>query len=165
MNIIKGANHPVQNISWDKCQEFCRRTGLRLPSEAEWEYACRAGTTSKYYWGDSMDGCYAWYSDNSGYETHAVGKKEANAFGLYDMSGNVWEWCQDWYDSDYYSNGDNATPTGPSTGSVRVLRGGGCYHHDATYCRSAYRSGDSPGRRDSDLGLRVAAPVPLAGGI
>ncbi|MEK7450052.1 MAG: formylglycine-generating enzyme family protein [Planctomycetota bacterium] len=107
---FKGDNNPVEQVSWDDCQEFCKRsetesasggkTGLRLPTEAEWEYAARAGTTTKYYWGDSINDDYLW--DNSNLGTHPVGQKKPNGFGLYDMLGNVWEWCQDWYGAIYY---------------------------------------------------------------
>ena len=152
----KGANRPVQNVSWEDCKQFCERAGLRLPTEAEWEYACRAGTETKYYWGNEMDGRYVWYSSNSSNETHPVGEKQPNAFGLYDMSGNVWEWCRDWYASDYYSKGENDNPPGPSTGSIRVVRGGS-YTDVATSCRSAYRFYCSPGFCFNILGLRVAA--------
>ena len=125
--VQKGANNPAVYVSWEDAVAFCERTGLCLPTEAQWEYACRAGTTTKYYWGDSMDGAYCWYDGNAWDKgeryAHQVGQKQANAFGLYDMSGNVWEWCQDWYDRSYYSKGENDNPRGPSTGSSRVLRG------------------------------------------
>ena len=152
----KGANRPVHNVSWEECKQFCERAGLSLPTEAEWEYACRAGTETKYYWGNEMDGRYVWYKSNSSNETHPVGEKQPNAFGLYDMSGNVWEWCRDWYASDYYSKGENDNPPGSSTGSGRVFRGGGC-SSVATNCRGARRFYSSPGFRYDDLGLRVAA--------
>ena len=153
---FKGGNHPVEKISWDECQQFCKKTGLRLPTEAEWEYACRAGTTTQYYWGDKMDEDYVWYKSNSNGKTHPVGEKKPNAFGLYDMSGNVWEWCQDWYEQDYYNKGENNNPTGPNTGSFRVFRGSSSFN-DASYCRCALRIRNSPGFRNYSLGLRVAA--------
>lgn len=112
------------------------KTGLNfdLPTEAQWEYACRAGTTTKYYWGDSMNGAYAWYSGNSSSTTHEVGTREPNAFGLYDMSGNVWEWCLDW-DGNLSSGVD---PQGSFSGANRVFRGG-CWRYDESYCTSSGR--------------------------
>jgi formylglycine-generating enzyme required for sulfatase activity len=125
---FKGMQRPVENVSWDDVQEFLRKLNdrndgyrYRLPTEAEWEYAARAGTTGKYY-GD-LD-AIAWYDDNSGSETHPVGGKQPNGFGLFDMVGNVWEWCQDWYDDRYYGNSPPVDPTGPVEGKLRILRGG-----------------------------------------
>ncbi|MCJ7681374.1 MAG: formylglycine-generating enzyme family protein [Candidatus Aminicenantes bacterium] len=118
-------NYPVEKVSWDDTQEFISRlnsrTGqrFRLPTEAEWEYACRAGMTRDRY-GNLYD--IAWYDGNSGNKIHPIGQKKANALGLYDMLGNVFEWCQNWYGS--YSSGDVRNPSGPSSGSFRVLRGG-----------------------------------------
>ena len=146
---FKGADNPVENVSWDDAVEFCRRLSelpaekaagnvYRLPTEAEWEYACRAGTTTKYSFGDdeSEFGDYAWYCDNSDEQTHPVGSKKPNAWGLYDMHGNVLEWCQDWYGD--YPSGSVTDPTGPAVGSHRVIRGGS-WDRTAGYCRSAHR--------------------------
>ena len=155
----KGDNHPVEQVSWEDCQKFCRKTGLRLPTEAQWEYACRGGTNTNYYWGNDIDGDYCWYSGNSGGNTHAVGGKKANAYGLYDMSGNVWEWCADWYDSAYYSKSPRKNPENTRKSSNRVNRGGS-WGNDADYCRSAIRSISAPGFRNYNLGFRVASPVP-----
>ncbi len=131
------------------------RTGLDfdLPTEAQWEYACRAGTMTTYYWGNSMDGDYAWYSGNSGSTTHTVGTKMPNAWGLYDMSGNVWEWCLDWCNSTL-SYGTN--PSGSSSGSERVLRGGG-RNYNAGDCTSSsrVRSYPSINYNDYSLGFRL----------
>ena len=132
-----------------------KANGFRLPYEAEWEYACRAGTTTKYYWGNSINGRYCWYDDNSGSKTHPVGQKKPNRWGLYDMSGNVWEWCMDWYDSDYYSNSQQKNPHGPSSGKYRSIRGGSYYNHHIYNVRSASRYRCDPGYSDGTLGFRV----------
>ena len=131
------------------------RTGLDfdLPTEAQWEYACRAGTTTTYSYGNSPDGNYMWFKDNSLSQTHEVGTKKPNPWGLYDMHGNVWEWCRDWY-ADNPSGGSN--PQGFSSGSSRVLRGGSKYR-DASYCTSSNRGDNSPSRKDrDDFGFRLA---------
>ena len=154
---------PVEEVCWEDAVEFCKRLSAkegktyRLPSEAEWEYACRAGTTTKWYCGDKEDelGRVAWYRENSGRTTHPVGAKEANAWGLFDMHGNVWEWCADWYDSDYYAKSPPSDPPGPERGSSRVDRGGS-WGGQAGLCRSAFRAGFVPGSRWSYLGFRVA---------
>ncbi|BBM87270.1 SUMF1/EgtB/PvdO family nonheme iron enzyme [Candidatus Uabimicrobium amorphum] len=150
---VRGDKLPVERVSWTECKSFCDKLGMRLPTEAEWEYACRAGTSSKYYWGNTMDGDYAWYLGNSSRKTHEVGQKSPNAFGLYDMTGNVWEWCADWYDSNYYASSPANNPQGASSGSNRSERGNGWYG-DAGKCRSANRIFDKPGYRSSVLGFR-----------
>lgn len=149
----KGDDYPVEQVSWNDCQEFCRKTGLRLPTEAEWEYACRAGITTRFYWGDEVNGDYMWYRDNAGGTTHPVGQKQPNDFGLYDMSGNVWEWCQDRYDHDYYKNSPKNNPKGPESGKDRPLRGGQARLGE-DFCRSAIRFWQSPEKRLSSAGLR-----------
>ena len=121
------ANRPVEQVSWTTIQGYLSSTGMRLPSEAEWEFACRAGTTTAFNNGSSDDptvDTIAWYVSNSGNQTHAVGGKAANALGLHDMSGNVWEWVNDWFDGGYYSVSPSTNPLGPVSGSYRVLRGG-----------------------------------------
>ena len=156
-----GNDYPAYYISYTDCEEFITKlnamTGkkFRMPTEAEWEFAARGGKKSKGYTyaGSNTISDVAWYSAISGSETHPVGGKQANELGLYDMSGNVWEWCADWYGS--YSSGAQTNPTGPTTGSDRVIRGGGWYD-DATNCRTAYRDGDSPGSRGDDVGFRLA---------
>jgi len=160
---FKGDNLPVENVSWDDTVEFCRKLSqkegktYRLPTEAEWEYACRAGTTTRFSFGDSDSGLdgYAWYSNNSGSKTHPVGQKNPNAFGLYDMHGNVWEWCQDWYGRSYYSNSPAVDPQGPDSGKARMLCGGS-WGYNPWFCRSASRDWSSPDYRSSNLGFRVA---------
>ena len=157
---FSGTNLPVEAVSWDDCQTFITKlnqlTGknFRLPTEAEWEYAARGGQKSKgyKYAGSNALSDVAWYWDNSSSKTHPVKQKQANELGLYDMSGNVWEWCQDWYGN--YGSAAQTNPTGPSSGSYRVCRGGGWYY-SASGCRVADRGGDSPGSRYSDWGFRV----------
>ena len=162
----KGANNPVEMVSWEDAVEFCRRLSelpaekaagnvYRLPTEAEWEYACRAGTTTKFSFGDDESdfGEYGWYRENSGRTTHPVGSKLPNAWGLYDMHGNVWEWCQDWYGD--YPSGSVTDPSGATSSSRRVGRGGS-WGHAAGYCRSAFRLRGLPSFRDyGRLGFRV----------
>jgi len=154
------ANRPVEQMSWDDCQQFltklnvqARGLGARLPTEAEWEYACRAGTQTPYA-GASLD-ALGWYGDNSGNQTHAVKQKSANAWGLFDMHGNVWEWCSDWYDN--YAPGVVSDPIGPASGSYRVYRGGG-WSDFARNCRSANRDRSEPGYRNYGyFGFRLCA--------
>jgi formylglycine-generating enzyme required for sulfatase activity len=160
---FKGANRPVENVSWDDAQEFIERMnqrepdkGYRLPTEAEWEYACRAGTTGECY-GD-LD-AIAWYDGNSGGATHPVGQKQPNAWGLYDMNGNVWQWCQDWFGENYYGSSPATDPQGPSMGPFRVFRGG-AWSFLASCVRSANRSGFYPGGRTSLLGFRLVRTSP-----
>ena len=163
---FKGPQNPVENVSWEDAVEFCRKLSelsaeksagyvYRLPTEAEWEYACRAGTKTRYSFGDSDVelGENAWCSENSGATTHPVSLKKPNAWGLYDMHGNVFEWCQDWH-ADYPSAAVTDDPTGPASGSYRVIRGGGWYS-SADYCRSAIRVRDFPSERNDDVGFRV----------
>lgn len=153
-------NCPVEQVSWDDAQQFLaklneRNDGFhyRLLSEAEWEYACRAGTTGEYAGGlDSM----AWYRSNSDNKKHPVGTKQPNAWGLYDMHGNVWEWCQDWYDPNYYRNSPSSDPKGPSSGQYRVVRGGS-WGSNASGPRSAFRFYNTPDHRFVIIGFRVVA--------
>ena len=158
---FKGDNLPVEKVSWEDCQTFIGKlnglTGkrFRLPTEAEWEYAARGGKRSNHtqYSGSSNIDDVAWYSGNSGSKTHPVKTKKPNEFGLYDMSGNVNEWCQDWYGS--YSSNAQTNPTGPDSGSGRVNRGGGWFSLERG-CRSSNRVCISPGRRNYGLGFRLA---------
>ncbi len=151
---------PVETVSWNDCQEFITRlnelTGknFRLPTEAEWEYAARGGNKSQgyKYSGGNTIGNVAWYYDNSGLATHNGKTKSPNELGIYDMSGNVLEWCEDWYGN--YSSGSQTNPTGPSTGSYRVLRGGGWYYY-ARHCRVSFRYYINPGDGLSNSGFRL----------
>ncbi len=170
---------PVVNVPWEGCRdfvkEFCRIEGVpegtyRLLTEAEWEHACRAGTVKSYCFGDSGSalGQYAWHSGTSGGQTQPVGQNRANAFGLYDMHGNVWEWCQDWYAD--YASGWHLDPLGPPSGDFRVYRGGSWWD-SASNCRSAKRDGNASNVGDNTVGFRLARTAPsseetlLLGGI
>lgn len=154
---------PVECVSWNDCQTFIQKLNVltgenfKLPTEAQWEYAARGGRNSKgyQYSGSNTIGDVAWYTSNSGSKTHPVKSKSPNELGLYDMSGNVREWCSDWYSSGYYSSSPSNDPTGPSSGSGRVLRGGSWYNN-AEFCRVASRNIGYPGGRYSHDGLRLA---------
>jgi formylglycine-generating enzyme len=180
----KGDRLPVERVTWYEAVAFCNAlsrlegrqeaytisgtnvsvnwesNGYRLPTEAEWEYAARGGAESQGYTyaGSNTVGDAAWYWDNSGDRTHPVGEKRPNELGLYDMSGNVWEWCWDWYGSSYYGSSPTANPTGPSSGSIRVLRGGS-WNDSAQYVRTAFRGGNTPSYRINSIGFRVLAPA------
>ena len=157
---FKGDNLPVENVSWDDCQTFINRlnsyTGrnFRLPTEAEWEFAARGGNYSRHYkYSGSNDiDDVAWYIDNSNKRPHPVGTKQANELGLYDMSGNVGEWCSDWDGS--YSSYSQTNPTGPNSGSFRVHRGG-FWRYNARYCRTPERSSKTPDYCVNYIGLRL----------
>ena len=159
-----GYNYPAHGISYEGVQRFITKlnalTGVtfRMPTEAEWEYAARGGNQSKgyLYSGSNTLGNVAWYTDNSEGKTHPVATKAANELGLYDMSGNVWEWCSDWYIASYYSSSPQTNPTGPSSGSHRVRRGGH-WSNDASLCRVADRNRYSPSGRSYTLGVRLAS--------
>jgi len=145
---------PVESVSWNDCQQFCAKTNLRLPTEAEWEYACRADVRKPTY-GDVDD--IAWFDKNSSGKTHMVGKKIPNALGFYDMLGNVFEWCLDIYGAKYYKSCEDGVvdPKGVSEGSDRVLRGGSWIYY-SNGCRSSNRCYPGPVNRDNSLGFRVA---------
>jgi len=164
---------PVDSVEWDEAMEFCRRLSekihraARLPSEAEWEYACRAGTKTAFYFGERLrprDANYDWTEggadgDTSLAKTTPVGSFRPNGFGLFDMHGNVREWCLDWYGRDYYLAGPKKDPRGPKNGVERVLRGGS-WDSYARRCRSAYRGGRRSGDRDETIGFRVLLEIP-----
>lgn len=171
------SNHPAENLDWSDAKYFCQRLSdlpeereagrvYRLPTEAEWEYACRAGTETAFSFGGSSDSLkeYGWYSENSGRKfeatyldrrTHPVGEKKPNPWGLYDMHGNVWEWCSDWYGE--YPKDEQVDPKGPEKGSQHVIRGGS-WRTDTAYCRSAARYGIA--QSPSTVGFRVVLDIP-----
>ena len=161
-----GQNYPVEQVSWHKAVEFCKKLSAmegkayRLPTETEWEYACRAGSTTRFSFGDSDAklGEYAWFWHESGKPTttHPVGQKRPNGWGVYDMHGSVWEWCQDGYGA--YSAGTATDPCGSSTGDSRVVRGGS-YLSQSRFCRSAVRFSLHPSSRNYQIGFRVVIPV------
>jgi len=173
---FKGAQNPVEHVSCDDATEFCKKlsqkTGkmVSLPTEAQWEYACRSGSKTRFHFGDRDEDLsdYGWWGydkGNSDKQTHPVGGKKPNAFGLHDMHGNVWEWCSDWY-VDSYANlptgqagAKNQDPSGPNSGTLRVLRGGG-WDIKPAICRSARRVRRSPDLRLGDSGFRVSVALP-----
>jgi formylglycine-generating enzyme len=152
-----GAVPTSKNTTWDAVVIVAGSTGYRLPTEAQWEYACRAGTKTAYNTGNTISNNTGWFDSNSGNKTHEVGKKTANAWGLYDMHGNVWEWCWDWYGYDYYSSSPTNDPTGAVTGAIRVQRGGSYDFYDLRL-RSATRGTSSPNNRDRTYGFRLVRP-------
>lgn len=173
---FKGPQNPVEQVPWGDAVKFCKKlsakTGkqVRLPTEAEWEYACRAGTTTRFFFGDDDThlGDYAWYRGNTGgtiqgrrnigAETHPVGQKKPNPWGLYDMYGNVWQWCSDYY-ADSYENAKNVDPQGPDHGNSRVLRGGDL-NHDSNRCNSTNRYQLGAENQQHFSGFRVVVDLP-----
>ena len=158
---FKDPDRPVESVSWEDCNAFIRKLNVelggvaRFPTEAEWEYACRAGNTSPIS-GTGLLSEMAWYDANSGNETHPVGKNHPNAWGFFDMHGNVLEWCYDWFGK---FDAKATDPKGPSIGSFRVLRGG-CWFFYARDCRSAYRLKRDPALRNAIFGFRLACSEP-----
>lgn len=187
---FKGPNRPVEQVSWGEVAWYCNwrshaegleacydemtgacnfeANGYRLPTEAEWEYACRAGSEAVFCFGDDVNKLsrYGWFADNSGGKTHLVGQKKPNAWGIYDMHGNVIEWCNDVYDSNYYAAGVEKNPRGPDEGpNPKFVLRGGAWNTSADACRSAYRLGEFPGAVDGcfgrdDLGFRCVRNAP-----
>ena len=175
-------NLPIENVSWEDAKKFCENLGsnFRLPTEAEWEFACRSGSQTLFYWGDSCDGNFCWYDTNSNIddkiEPHIVGQRKPNSWGFYDMIGNVWEWCNDWYDKDYYSTRPNieSDPLGPESDCLKkslnalipikqinnekVVRGGS-FINECWYIRSAVRTGMEPKEKEFYVGFRIARSI------
>jgi formylglycine-generating enzyme required for sulfatase activity len=174
----KGDQNPVEQVRWSDAVRFCNKrseseglqpcydlttwkcnfeaSGYRLPTEAEWEYACRAGTTTAYFFGENAAklGDYAWFEKNAGGRPRAVGQKQPNAWGLYDTCGNVWEWCNDFYKVDYYQESPRDNPRGPENGETKVVRGGAWRFSEET-CRSGYRYNENPGYADVCFGYDI----------
>ena len=179
-----GPEHPVENVSWEDALLFCRRLAelpeekqagrvYRLPTEAEWEYACRGGTAQAFGCGASLsaqqanfDGRYPYGDGSKGpvlQKTTRVGAYPANNFGLHDMHGNLWEWCADWYDGFYYARSPTRDPQGPREGQFHVVRGG-CWRSHAATCRAAYRNALVPNNRDVYTGFRIVGVMARPGG-
>ena len=174
----KGGDNPVEQVRWSDAVKYCNKrsameglepcydlqswqcnfaaNGYRLPTEAEWEYACRAGTKMAYYFGDSPSKLsnHAWFEDNSGGKPRPVGGKPANPWGLHDMHGNLWQWCNDFYQVDYYQQSPEKDPRGPKSGETKVVRGG-AWKFSADSCRSGYRYNENPGYADVCFGYDI----------
>lgn len=174
----KGARNPVEGVRWSDCVKFCNErsrsegltpcydlttwqcnfeaNGYRLPTEAEWEYACRAGAGTTYFFGNSVSGLadYAWFDKNAGGRPQAVGQKKPNSWGLYDICGNVWQWCNDFYKVDYYPESPKENPRGPKEGDTKVVRGGAWKFSDQN-CRCGYRYNENPGYVDVCFGYDI----------
>ncbi len=157
---FRGLTRPVEQVSWQMAVDFCKKFSslygvtARLPSEAEWEYAARAGTSTDYSWGNRIDGAYCWYNVNSGDSSHPVGLKKPNSWGLYDMSGNVFEWCMDYYSDGFYGDSPGDNPRGPGTGYSRVARGGS-WQNNRFNLRSSFRVPFRPERGHFVNGFRI----------
>ena len=151
----KGPSLPVEFIDWFEASKYCKKINKRLPSEAEWEKSVRGNYDSKFYWGNTMDGRFSWFKANSKGKTHPVGTKQPNSYGIYDMSGNVWEWVSDWYDKNYYKYSPYSNPQGPESGKFKVQRGGS-WANRADYHTSSYRMVYGPTGKDEFNGFRCA---------
>ena len=155
---FQGKNLPVEQVTWYEARDYCKAVGKRLPTEAEWEKAARAESSTVYYWGDKIDDDFAWYWDNSKRITHTIGSRKPNAFGLHDMSGNVWEWVADYYEDTYYQTSPKENPKGPFTSKYRVIRGGS-WRDLPEVLRTTRRNYDLPDGRFNHIGFRCAQSV------
>ncbi len=162
---FKGSSHPVEMVTWYEAKEYCEKSGKRLPTEAEWEKAARGGKNTLFPMGNEFDGSYAWYSGNAGDQTHPVGQKKPNEYGLYDMAGNVSELVSDWYSKTYYANAPRNNPKGPSSGTRKIKRGGSwhCSSIPGTDypddLQSAFRYRSNPASKVSSNGFRCVSPI------
>lgn len=150
-----GVDLPVESLDWFEANDYCQKLGKRLPTEAEWEKAIRGNAKTKFFWGNKMNDKFSWFKGNSGGKTHAVGTRIPNSYGIYDMSGNVWEWVNDWYDKNYYKNSPYSNPQGPKSGKFKVQRGGS-WSNIADYHASSYRMVYGPEGKDEFNGFRCA---------
>ncbi len=146
---------PVEKVDFHRAEEYCRKVGKRLPTEAEWEKAARGGRLGPYYWGNDLIDPYAWYGNNAGGQTRPVGTREPNPLGLHDMAGNVWEWVADWYAPDYYERSPYRDPRGPEKGATRVIRGGG-WGNPPELLTHSYRDHRDPDTHYINVGFRCA---------
>ena len=159
-SVFHNPEQPITHIEWREASRYCKKAGKRLPTEAEWEYSARAGSQSRFFWGDEINDEYVWYAGNTSREPANIGSKKPNAWGLYDMVGGVWEWVEDWYNRTYYTHGTKNNPHGYTEGEFKSLRGGSWVNYADTL-RSAFRRWSRPDVKFNDTGFRCAKSVPL----
>jgi formylglycine-generating enzyme required for sulfatase activity len=163
---FKGDNHPAQRVSWNDAKTYLEKLNkaektsqYRLPTEAEWEYAARGGTSTEFFWGDKINNDYVWYFGTSNYRAHPVGLKKTNPFGLYDILGNVWEWVEDWFSNEYFKKSPIQNPQGPKTGRFKVKRGGS-QANLISHIKSHTRYRAPVNKRHYINGFRIALSIP-----